>query len=263
MTTSNCLLVLAVALAAALPLGASGAAGAGASDRPSAIDRPSADEQTGRNEQTGPATEPTGTPITARITDAEKRLFMTDHLAGISDARVLAYRFERRGILEPEARDSATLTLAVANGKRVTTVDYLHEERRIELPAIVDVQGNPILLHFLEREIRELSRLTGGSRNYYRKRIRMALASDPPVTEVAIDQRGRSLRGYRIRIDPYLDDPARSRYEKFATRFYTLVLSPDIPGEVYELRAELLEPARPGTAAAIVQSEVLTFEGER
>ena len=258
MTTSKCLLALALACAAALRLGAAGAADAGVAAAPgvTADAGAAAPEQTGRNE-------PTGSSITQRITDAEKRLFMTDHLAGVGNARVLAYRFERHGTLEPEARDSATLTFAVADGKRVTTVDYLHDDRRIELPAIVDVQGNPILLHFLEREIRELSRLTGGSRNYYRKRIRMALAGDPPVTGVAIEQRGRTLRGYRIRIDPYLSDPARSRYEKFATRFYTLVLSPDIPGEIYELRADLLEPTRAGGAAAILQSEVLTFEGER
>ena len=33
-----------------------------------------------------------------------------------------------------------------------------------------------------------------------------------------------------IRIDPYVDDPARSRFEKFAGRYYVMVLSPEVPG---------------------------------
>jgi hypothetical protein len=212
-----------------------------------------------------PPTSTTPAPAAAdpRITDAEKRLFMTDHLANVAAGRTLAYRYERRGSLEPAADDEATLTLQMADGKRSSTVDFLHGDRRIELPPITDVEGNPILLHFLEREIREFSRLTGGSRTYYRKRIRMALAADPPVSRIRIDRGGRSLDGFEIRVDPYVDDPARSRYERFAARRYTLVLSPDIPGEIYQLRAELPATATAGTAGPALQTEVLTYEGER
>ncbi len=194
-----------------------------------------------------------------RITDAERRLFMTDHLANVTVGRTLAYRYERRGTLEPVADDEATVTLQMADGKRTSTVDFLHDDRRLELPPINDVEGNPILLHFLEREIRDFSKTTGGSRNYYRKRIRMALAADPPITPVAIERDGRKLRGFEIRVDPYADDPARSRYERYAMRRYTLVLSPDIPGQIYQLKME--QP--PAAGGEPVQTEVLTFQGER
>ena len=89
-----------------------------------------------------------------------------------------------------------------------------------------------------------------------------ALAADPPVTRTTVEHQGRSLQASRIRVDPYLDDPARSRYPKFATRFYTLILSKDIPGEIYQLRAELIEPGQNGAPASVIESEVLTFENE-
>ena len=196
------------------------------------------------------------------ITGAELRLFKTDHLGNIAAPSKLHYRFERRGSLQPAIDDDATLAVSVVDGKRQADADFLHGDQRMSLPPIADVDGNPILLHFLERELREMNRLTRGSVSYYRKRIRMALAADPPITDVTVDYQGRKLVAQRIRVDPYLDDPARNRYPAFATRFYTLILSKDIPGEIYQLRAELLEPAKDGAPSSVIQSEVLTFESE-
>lgn len=196
------------------------------------------------------------------ITGAETRLFRTDHLGNVAAPKKLHYRFERRGVLQPAVDDDATLSVSIVDGRRQTDADYLHGEQRMELPPITDVDGNPILLHFLERELREMNRLTRGSVSYYRKRIRMALAADPPITEVTVDHQGRQVAAQRIRVDPYLDDPARNRYPKFATRFYTLILSKDIPGEIYQLRAELLEPGKDGAPSSVIQSDVLTFENE-
>lgn len=197
------------------------------------------------------------------ITEAEKRLFKSDHLANVEAPKTLHYRFERRGTLQPAVDDDATLAVTIVEGKRRTEADFLHGEQRMDLPPISDVDGNPVLLHFLERELREMNRQTKGSVSYYRKRIRMALAADPPVTDIHVDYRGRQIAAQRIRVDPYLDDPARNRYPAFASRFYTLILSKDIPGEIYQLRAELLEPGKDGAPASVIQSEVLTFENEQ
>ena len=42
-------------------------------------------------------------------------------------------------------------------------------------------EGNPVLLYFLERDIREMERLTGGKSGYFRKAIRLALARSASV----------------------------------------------------------------------------------
>lgn len=120
--------------------------------------------------------------------------------------------------------------------------------------------GNPVVLYFLEREVRELKRLTGGSVSFYRNRIRKALAGEAMVRETQVSYDGRSVKATEIRIDPYVDDPARSRFEKFAERYYVMVLSPEIPGEVYRMKAELKGSAGTPEAGRILHSETLVFD---
>lgn len=196
----------------------------------------------------------------SQYSEAERQLFVRAHLAGMAPPARLHYRYERTGTLEPDSADRATLTLSGQPGALTAAVDYLSDERKLELPAISPVEGNPIILYFLEREVRELKRLTGGAPGFYRNRIRKALAGDAKVHETEVSLDGRLLKGIEIRIDPYVDDPARPRFEKFAERYYVMVLSPDIPGEVYQLKAELPGPAAGGSGRSILHREILTFE---
>jgi hypothetical protein len=196
----------------------------------------------------------------SEYSEAERQLFVRPHLAAVKPPTRLLYRYERTGTLEPEVSDQATLILGEKTGARTATVDYLSDERKLELPEVAYVDGNPVILHFLEREVRELKRLTGGSVGFYRNRIRKALAGSAQVQETEFRYDGRTVKGTQIRIDPYLDDPARSRFEKFADRYYVMVLSSEIPGEVYQLKAESPGPKQDSQAGRPLLGEVLTFE---
>jgi len=198
----------------------------------------------------------------SEYSEAERQLFVRPHLAAVTPPSRLHYRYERTGTLEPEVSDHATLTLGEDAGARTAAVDYLSNERKLELPEVAYVDGNPIILHFLEREVRELKRLTGGSVGFYRNRIRKALAGDARLRDTEVSYNGQTVKATEIRIDPYVDDPARSRFEKFADRYYVMVLSADIPGEVYQLRAESPGPAQGPQAGKTLLGEVLTFEGQ-
>lgn len=198
----------------------------------------------------------------SEYSEAERQLFVRPHLAATRPPAKLHYRYERTGTLQPEVSDHATLLLTAHDGGRGATVDYLSGDRRLELPSIDYVDQNPIILHFLEREVRELKQLTGGAISFYRNRIRKALAGDATVRQTQVSYNGRMVEGLEIRIDPYIDDPARSRFEKFARRYYVIVLSPAIPGEVYQMRAELPAPSAGSQAVGVIQGEVLTFERE-
>jgi hypothetical protein len=195
----------------------------------------------------------------SQFTEAERQLFVRPHLAAVSPPTRLHYRYERTGTLQPQVTDQATLTLTTQDGRRNAAVDFLSDDRRLELPKIDYVEQNPIILHFLEREVRQLKQLTGGAVSFYRNRIRKALAGDAAVKQTRFSFEGRMVDGVEIRIDPYVDDPARSRFEKFAGRYYVMVLSGEVPGEVYQLKAQL--PAVSGSSAdGMVHAEVLTFE---
>lgn len=194
--------------------------------------------------------------------EAERQLFVHPHLAGLVPPTELHYRYQRSGTMEAEVADRAVVSIGNVAGVKAATVQYLSDERKLELPSIDSVDGNPVILHFLEREVRELKRLTGGAVGFYRNRIRKALAGDATVRAIEVPYGGNTVKAVEIRIDPYVNDPARSRFEKFSDRYYVMVLSPEVPGEVYQLKAELLGKAGTPQANTVLQSEVLSFERE-
>jgi len=198
--------------------------------------------------------------------DAEKRLFMDDHLRGLpASGKTLEYTFAKRGTLEGSVDDTARVVVgpAAAGAGRAVKVEYLSDQRKLELPDIPSASGNPIVLFFLEREVREMHRLTGGSVNYYRKRIRLALAEGADVDTVQVEVGSRKVSATRIRIAPYRDDPARVRYEKFAQTTYVFMLSDDVPGKVVEMRSELLGSKDGAGGAEPVLAETLRYARER
>ena len=197
---------------------------------------------------------------------AEMRLFVDDHLRGVSEPTILEYTYTKRGSLEAPVDDTARVIVGPrsAGGTQSVKVEYLINTRKLELSDIDGANANPVILFFLEHELREMHRLTGGSINYYRKRIRMALAEDAQIKEVTLDIGPRRVAATEIHIAPYRDDPARSRYEKFAQKTYVFTLSDDVPGKVVELRSELSgPPGEPGKAPDSVIAESLRFARER
>ena len=197
---------------------------------------------------------------------AEKRLFVDDHLRGIAAPATLEYTYTKRGSLEDSVDDTARVMLRPpsAGGGPSAKVEYLRDTRRLELSDIDAANANPVILFFLERDVREMHRLTGGSVNYFRKRIRMALAEGGQVGAVTLDLGARRIAATEIRIAPYRDDPARSRYERFAEKTYTFTLSDEVPGKVVELRSELsAPPGASGQAREVVIAETLRFARER
>ena len=197
---------------------------------------------------------------------AEKRLFIDDHLRSLPGPATLEYIYTKRGSLESPVDDTARVIVAPpsAGGSQSVKVEYLSDTRKLELADIDAANANPVILFFLEREVREMHRLTGGSINYYRKRIRMALAEGGQVEAVMLNIGPRRIAATEIHIAPYRDDPARSRYEKFAEKTYIFTLSDEVPGKVVELRSELsAPPGVAGQAREVVIAETLRFARER
>jgi hypothetical protein len=107
-----------------------------------------------------------------------------------------------------------------------------------------------VLLGFLEHDIAEMKRLTGGSTNYFRKRIRMALAEAAQISREPIMYGGKKLEGQAVRIQPYLNDPLHARFEKYVGKTYTFVVSAQVPGGVYQVRTSLGNPGGGSAATA-------------
>ncbi|HTT09904.1 MAG TPA: hypothetical protein VMG60_03355 [Burkholderiaceae bacterium] len=181
------------------------------------------------------------------FSEAERLLFTQDHFKSLAAAAKLDYEYRKRGSLEPEFTDRVRVSVSARKptGKHDVKVDFLTGRERLGLQDVDDAEGNPLILYFLEREVREMNRLTGGSRNYYRKRIRIALAESAQVKPVTLQAGGKEVAAREIHIAPYRDDPVRSRYEKFAEKTFVLALSDQVPGTVVEMRSELLQHDEP------------------
>lgn len=172
---------------------------------------------------------------------AERALFMTDHLGTLTTPTTLRYTFRKIGSLEENFEDKVAVALKAQPKSPccITSTEFLGGARRIKLPEVELARGNPVILHFLERDIHEMQRLTKGQPNYFRKRIRMAVFNGAEVSDVEVPFRGRAIAARQITISPYSDDPLRTRYEKLADKQYIFTLSTDVPGGVYAIRARV------------------------
>jgi hypothetical protein len=172
---------------------------------------------------------------------AEQALFMDNHLGKLRPPLTLHYRYRKTGTLEAAFDDKVDVTLRAQPGGKccATSTRFLTGARAMRPPVVESAQGNPAILYFLERDIREMQRLTQGQANYFRKRIRMAVYQGASLGELTLRYRGRPVAVREFSIAPYLDDPNRPRYEKLANKQYQFLLSGDVPGGLYGIRTRI------------------------
>ena len=139
--------------------------------------------------------------------------------------------------------------------KRVS-VAFFTNERKIDFPEVTRPEGNPLLLYFLERDIREMQRLTGGKPGYFRKAIRLALARSARVAQMQVSLGGKGLPASEITIAPYVDDPLKDRIGRYAGKTYVFTLSPDIPGWIYSMRTTVPSPAGGVKEAPLIEEQL-------
>src|SRR5690349_11484369 len=104
---------------------------------------------------------------------AEQLLFLSDHLRNVGKATVIHYTYSKTGTLDPASEGTVNLTVAAmpqGTGKH-THVDFATGSRSLDLPDIDDATANPVILFFLERDVRDMERRTGGKAAYFRKRV--------------------------------------------------------------------------------------------
>ena len=184
-----------------------------------------------------------GSAAAQPVSPAEMLLFETDHLATIKAPATLVYEFRALSNVEAAFTDSVQLDVSRNKGQVHAALRFLSGKRRHAMPDIDDAHGNPVLLGFLEHDIAEMRRLTGGAVNYFRKRIRLALSDKAQVTPQRILYQGKPVDAKAVRIQPYLDDPLHARFEKYVRKTYTFVFSDAVPGGLYQVRTSLANTA--------------------
>lgn len=196
------------------------------------------------------------------VSQAEQLLFVDQHLGSVKPPSTLRYDFRQAGAAAAaqgkEAGDQVVLQLdAGADGRCCRTLTRFAGTRDRPPLEITDARSNPVLMYFLEHDVREMQRLTRGQPNYFRKRIRTALADDAKVTPVTVRYRGRDVPAQEVSIAPYANDPTRARYERYAEKRYAFVLAEGLPGGLAQIRT-WVPAAQPGDAPVL--QETLTLQ---
>ena len=188
---------------------------------------------------------------------AEQALFIDDHLTKLRPPLTLHYAFRKTGTLEEAFDDKVDVVLTAQGDGRccAASARFLTGTRQVAQPEVESAQGNPAILYFLERDIREMERLTGGKANYFRKRIRMAVYQAASIRALTLPYRGRPVAVREISVAPYLDDPNRSRYEKLANKHYVFMLAEAVPGGLYGIRTRI--GGESADAPALMTEEML------
>jgi hypothetical protein len=175
------------------------------------------------------------------ISPAERKVFMDAHLDNLPASAELSYGFRTSESGATTLDDSVTLSTRKDGDRgRVVNVDYLHGEHHLELPAVDHAQSNPVILYFLEHDVRDMHRRLGGQENYFRRRIRLAFAEAARMRPVNIRYAGRQVQATEVSVQPYADDPLKDRFKGLAGKSYILLLSDQVPGGVYQLRTVVL-----------------------
>jgi len=201
-----------------------------------------------------------------KFSDAETRLWLSDHLRNITRPARLHYEFQKGGSFEEGFVDSVYLDIVAINadGTKNAEMQFFSGSRAQGFGAenVTEITGNPVLGTYLGGDIDELNRLTGASADsrgrwrYFQRRIKLALAEAAVIEDVTVDFQGRAVKAQRITITPFVKDPHRAEFEQFAGKRYEFVFSDEIPGSLYQIRT--LVPGAEGATVPLIE-ETLTL----
>jgi hypothetical protein len=192
----------------------------------------------------------------ADIAPAERLLFMTPHLRGVAAQTELDYAMT---LSHPPEKASDTVRVLVKSANNSADDASVSDRTgKVSVPS-GGLPCNPVIVYFLEHDIAEMEQLTGGQRRYFQKRVRLALAANPPITPVTSNVNGKAVKARKIEIQPYLNDPNAQRFPDFVSKRYTFVFADDIPGGVSLIRTEV--PGANNDFAHPKLIETLSFTG--
>ncbi|WP_027798160.1 hypothetical protein [Paraburkholderia dilworthii] len=191
----------------------------------------------------------------SEITPAERLIFTTDHLHGVAQQTELDYALLTS---DPPAHGTDVVKVLVTSQDNAKGDAQVSDHSgAVPLPN-GGLQCNPVIIYFLERDIAEMERLTGGQRRYFQQRLRLALAAGPKIETVTSQIDGKPVKAQQIVVQPYLDDPNAERFAQYTAKRYTFLIASTVPGEVALIRTEV--PGANNDFAHPLHSRTLSFQ---
>jgi hypothetical protein len=200
----------------------------------------------------------TGAPAAAGT--VQKLVFDAHPFAGLSEPQTLHYRYDLQGSLLPEARRSQVsmeVREVSADGGKLVHFDMFEGPDRRQFGPMQARAQNPLIIVFLQRDVTQMARLTGGSREYFRNRIREAFVKPAEVEHFEIQFHGADLPAVRVSITPFVNDPQIARFAQFRHKRYEFTVAEGLPGGLHEIA--VLTPKE--DTGEVLLEERVTFAG--
>ena len=175
-----------------------------------------------------------------KFSEAENKLWFSDHLKNIEKPTRLYYEFVKSGTYEEGFTDAVYLDIIKLNsdGTKNAVLDFFTAERKqaVSPDNVTNITGNPVLGIFMQGDVYEMNRLTEGHWRHFQKMIKISLRESAKVEPVKVQFNGKEYNGEKISFTPFTNDPHRRDYEKFSDKHYELVFSDSIPGSLYQIK---------------------------
>jgi hypothetical protein len=201
-----------------------------------------------------PAEEPTP------LSPAQVALFQTPLLANVTQPEALEFRFERTGGAPLTDTASERIVEIHPDGKKLVTFDFLTSEHHELFPGVDDVAGNPLLMVFLEHDVREMARMLDMPAEFFRELIRDSFSDRAKIETIQYDFGGKTVPARRVTVQPFTDEPRLQRLLSVKQKQYSFIICEQTPGKLAEISASM--PGEPSVGAP-PWSERLVFVGEK
>ncbi|QFR31950.1 hypothetical protein GBB76_01795 [Ancylobacter sp. TS-1] len=191
---------------------------------------------------------PPATPTAGQL------FFETPYLAKVAPGTTLNYSYKHVAA-EAKLGESFDETLAMAvtapaddPTKRVADVAIHRGDREGEAGPFPTLNGNPIALILLERDVKEMAQLTKGSPFYLRNRVRENLGTGK-VEPARFTYDGKEVEGWKLSFTPFIQDPNKDKLLELAGRRYEFLFSDAVPGGLYSI--DVVTPKADGSSNII------------
>ncbi|MBW9275168.1 MAG: hypothetical protein K1563_15920 [Candidatus Thiodiazotropha sp. (ex. Lucinisca nassula)] len=176
-----------------------------------------------------------------KLNEAQKLVFFKDHLKGVPKGSRIDYGFKSMTKDADSFSDSIEIkvTDVVAEGKRDLEFNFLTGSHHIDFSPAKAYTGNPVIIHFLERDISKMAKNTGGNIGFFRNRIRNSFAKPMVVREIDFKLNGKAISGTEIVITPFVADPYAENFKLYVNKRYEFIFSDQVPGGVYRIHTKV------------------------
>ena len=192
---------------------------------------------------------------------AEVLLWHADHLANIEEPVSLYYEFVKSGTFEEGFTDSVYLKILEINedgSKNAMMEFFTAEKKQVVTPEnVTNIKGNPTIGIYMQGDVYEMNRIANGHWRHFQKSIKISLRNDAVVEPTTFKFNGKVYKGEKVFFSPYLNDPHRRDFEKFADKYYEFIFSDEIPGSLYQITTIIHDRSKENAEPLVLETLTL------